>query len=61
MERGLQGAGSTSEGHGGSRSMNPTAQAWEHWALRHSPGSGLPPGQAEAGRAQDSEDAPAPS
>ena len=40
-------------------SANPTAQAPEHWAPGHSPGSGLPPEQAEAGRAQDSKDSPA--
>ena len=39
---------------------NPTAQAPEHWSPGHSPESSLPPGQAEAGRAQDSKDAPAP-
>ena len=37
----------------------PVAQAPDPRALnRHSPGSALPPGQAEAERAQDSEDAP---
>ena len=40
-------------------STNATAQAQEHWAPGHSPGSGLPLGQAEARRAQDSKDTPA--
>ena len=55
LGRRLRGGGCTTG------SVNPTAQAPEHRAPRHSPGSGLPPGQAEAGRAQDSKDAPAPS
>ena len=36
--------------------LNLTAQAREHWAPGHSPGSGLPPGQAEARRAQNHKD-----
>ena len=58
--------GAAQRGSGGGStagSPNPTAQAREHWApgTQHSPGSGLHPGQAEARRAQDSKDAPAPS
>ena len=69
MLRGWRGYRSSSEGlegrlHGGgytARNPNPTGHAREHRGPEHSPGFGLPPEQAEAGRAQDSKDTPAPS
>ena len=67
--RGLRG-GSSSEGLGQRKrlrvegaarpgSANPTEQAREHRCPGTQPRIRPPPGQAEAGRAQDSEDAPA--
>ena len=55
--RGLRGPGSSSEGLGqricrggcAAGSSNPTAQTGSPGLRGHSPGSGLPPGQAEAG------------
>ena len=62
LQRGLWGSGTSSEGlgqwHCGDSCVagrgNPTAQALEHSVPGHSPGSGLPLGQVEPGKAHDS-------
>ena len=62
LRRGLRGSGTNSEGLGRQRRGggcvagrgNPTAQALEHRVPGHSPGFGLPLGQAEPGKAHDS-------
>ena len=71
VRRGLRGSRSSSGGLGRrlrgeaaarrGRERESNSAGVEHRAPGHSPGSGLPPGQAEARRAQDSKDTPAPS
>ena len=68
VRRGMRGSRSNSEGVGqrlgGEASAQPGGRIRQRWPRStgrrgHSPGSGLPRRQAEAGRAQDSKDAPA--
>ena len=54
-----EGAASAAFGSRGPWSMIPGAQAWIPGHRGHRPGCCTPPGQAEAGRAQDSQDTPA--